>query len=180
MVGWFIVACEIGFWVFVIAGLVARYLLKKKKLGAFLLFCTPVVDLLLLIATVIDLKNGATATSMHGVAAIYIGVSVAFGHKMIKWADERFAYKFANGPKPAKKKKYGKEYARNERIGWYHHLLAWIIGMGLLGAVILYIHNQNQTEALFQTMKLWSLVLVIDFAISFSYTIFPKKESSIF
>ncbi|WP_099156560.1 hypothetical protein [Virgibacillus ndiopensis] len=178
MIGWIIVTCEIGFWVFVIAGLLARYLLKKKRLGAFLLFCTPLVDLLLLIATVIDLKNGATATSIHGLAAIYIGISVAFGHKMIKWADVRFAFWFANGPKPDKKRKYGKAFAKNERIGWYHHLLAWIIGVGLLGAIILYINNPDQTEALFQTMKLWSLVLVVDFAISFSYTIFPKKESS--
>ncbi|WP_164670888.1 2TM domain-containing protein [Virgibacillus doumboii] len=178
MIGWFIVACEIGFWVFVLSGLVARYILKKKKLGAVLLICTPVVDLLLLIATVIDLKNGATATTVHGVAAIYIGVSVAFGHQMIDWADRYFSYWFADGKKPVKKKKYGKEYAKRERGGWYRHLLAWCIGTAILGGIILYINNPSQTEVLFRTLQFWSLILVIDFVISFSYTLFPKKENS--
>ncbi|GGB44721.1 putative membrane protein YmcC [Lentibacillus populi] len=175
MIGWLIIACEVGFWVFVLAGLITRYVFKMKKLGVLLLACTPIVDLLLLITTVIDLKNGAVATTMHGVAAIYIGVSVAFGHRMIKWADRWFQYLFTKGPKPNKRKKYGKEFAKMERVGWYHHLLAWIIGVGLLGAIILFIDNFAQTEALLQTIMLWSLVLVIDFAISFSYTVFPKK-----
>ncbi|WP_404451085.1 hypothetical protein LG329_12125 [Virgibacillus necropolis] len=176
MLAWFIVACEIGFWIFVLAGLVARYVFHKKKLGAFLLICTPIVDVLLLIAAVIDLKNGAVATTVHGIAAIYIGVSVAFGHQMIKWADIRFAYRFGNGPRPDKSKKYGKDFAKKERTGWYHHLIAWIVGVIILGAIILYIDNQTQTEALYQTARLWTLVLGVDFLISFSYTIFPRKD----
>ncbi|PLR69148.1 hypothetical protein [Bacillus sp. UMB0893] len=175
MIGWLIIGCEIGFWVFVLAGLVARYILKKKKLGAFLLICTPVVDLVLLAATVLDLKNGATATMVHGIAAIYIGISIAFGHGMIKWADQHFAYRFANGEKPPKKIKYGTEHARREREGWFRHLLAWIIGASFLGAIILYINNGQQTEQLLKTLQLWTLVLGIDFLISFSYTLFPKK-----
>lgn len=175
MIGWLIIGCEIGFWIFVLAGLFARYILKKKKIGAFFLICTPIVDLILLIATVIDLKNGATATTVHGIAAIYIGVSVAYGHKMISWADRQFAYRFANGNKPSKKKKYGMELAKKEREGWYRHLLAWLIGGVLIGAIILYIDNAQQTEAIFHLLQLWSVVLVIDLVISFSYTIFPKK-----
>lgn len=179
MLGWFIVACEIGFWVFVLSGLVARYMFHKKQLGAFLLICTPIVDVLLLIAAVIDLKNGAVATTVHGISAVYVGVSVAFGHKMIKWADERFAYRFGGGPKPDNSKKYGKAFAKKERSGWYHHLVAWIVGVVILGAIILYIDNQSQTEALYQTAKLWTFVLAIDFLISFSYSIFPKKDPGV-
>lgn len=176
--GWFIIACEIGFWVFVLAGLVSRYLFKRKRLSVILLVCTPIVDVLLLIATVIDLKNGAIATTMHGVTAIYIGVSVAFGHRMIKWADVRFAHYFASGPKPAKGKKYGKAFAKKERDAWYLYMVAWVVGVFLLGAIVLYINNPSQTEALYQTAKLWTLVLGIDFLISFSYTFFPKKDPS--
>lgn len=117
MLGWFIVACEIGFWVFVLAGLVARYIFHKQRLGALLFICTPVVDVLLLIATVIDLKNGSMATTVHGIAAIYIGVSVAFGHRMIKWADERFAYRFGNGPEPDKSKMGKLLPKKNEQAG---------------------------------------------------------------
>ncbi|WP_071458766.1 hypothetical protein [Bacillus massilinigeriensis] len=175
MIGWLIISCEIGFWIFVLAGLFARYTLKKRKTGAFLLICTPIVDLVLLIATVIDLKNGAIATSVHGIAAMYIGFSAAYGHKMKKWADSQFAYRFANASKPPKKKKYGIALARKERVGWYRHLLAWFIGAAILGAIIIYIDNAKQTEAMFRLLQLWSTVLVIDFIISFSYTVFPRK-----
>ncbi|MFD2044289.1 hypothetical protein ACFSTA_10385 [Ornithinibacillus salinisoli] len=175
MIGWLIIACEIGFWVFVLAGLVARYIFQKNKLGAILLICTPLVDVLLLVATVVDLKDGAVATTVHGIAAIYIGVSVAFGHRMIKWADEQFSYRFSDGEKPDKRKKYGKAYAKQEREGWYRHLLSWIIGGTVLIGIILFINNSSQTEVLQRMLQLWSLVLVIDFGISFSYTIFPKK-----
>lgn len=176
MIAWLIIACEIGFWIFVLAGLIARYVFKQKKLGAFLLIGTPIVDLVLLLATVVDLKNGAEAAAVHGIAAIYIAVSVVYGHHMIKWADKQFAFRFANGEKPVKRKKYGKELAKEERKGWYYHLLAWLIGSALLAAIILFIHDFSRTEALLSILKMWSLVLIIDFLISFSYTIFPKKE----
>ncbi|GGF13444.1 putative membrane protein YmcC [Halobacillus andaensis] len=177
MIGWLIIACEIGFWVFVLAGLIARYVFKKKKLGALLLICTPIVDIILLAATVADLKNGAVATTVHGVAAVYIGISAAYGHQLIQWADERFAYWFVHGQKPVSKKKYGVEHARKERKGWYRHVLAWMIGGVLIGAIILFVNNISQTEALFRTLQLWSFVLVIDFFISFSYTLMPRKEN---
>ncbi|MFG6115818.1 hypothetical protein ACGTN9_11545 [Halobacillus sp. MO56] len=178
MIGWLIIACEVGFWIFAISGLFARYVLKKKRLGTFLLICTPVVDVILLIVTVADLKNGAVASTVHGLAAIYIGASVAYGHRMIQWADERFAFWFAGRNKPAKKPRYGKARARIEREGWYLHVLAWIIGGAVLGAIIWYVGNASQTEALWRTLQLWTVVLVVDFIISFSYTLFPKKQSS--
>lgn len=175
MIGLMIIACEIGFWFFVLAGLSARYLLQKKKLGALLLYCTPLIDLALLLFVVFDLKNGAVANTFHGLAAVYIGVSIAFGKKMINWADRHFAYRFANGEKPSKEKKYGKEYAKIERQGWYRHLLAWLIGGSILIVIIMYVNNLEQTFALLRILFGWSIVLAIDFLISFSYTIFPKR-----
>ena len=77
MVAYFIIACEIAFWIFVAAGLSIRYMLGKKRLGLALLAATPIVDVLLLVATAVDLRRGATASMVHGIAAIYIGVSVA-------------------------------------------------------------------------------------------------------
>lgn len=150
----------------------------NKKLGTFLLICTPFVDVILLVVTVIDLKNGTVATAVHGIAAIYIGVSVAFGYQMVKWADERFNYRFGNGEKPIKIK-YGKEHSRKKREGWFRHLVSWLIGGGILMSIIFFINNHSQTEALLRTMQFWSLILVIDFMISFSYTLFPKKQKGI-
>ena len=93
-----IVAVEIAFWVLLAAGLIARYPLRLPRVGAALLVCVPLVDLVLLGATVIDLRGGATAGVAHGLAAVYLGVSVGYGHRMIRWADVRFAHRFAGGP----------------------------------------------------------------------------------
>lgn len=175
MIGIFILACEIGFWLFVLAGLIARYRFNKNQLSLILFLCTPMVDLLLLIFTLFDLKNGAVADTFHGLAAVYIGVSIAFGRQMIKWADQQYAYRFADGEKPVKRKKYGKELAKEERKGWYRHLLSWVIGGGLLALMIVYINNLEQSFALVRFLFGWTIVLIIDFLISFSYTVFPKK-----
>lgn len=178
MIGLMIIACEVGFWVFVLAGLFFRYVLRQRKLGAALLFCTPVADLVLIIATVIDLSDGGRADFFHGLAAIYIGVTIAFGRGMINWADERFAYRFAGGPKPARTPKFGAEHAKNERQGWLKHLLAWAIGISILTGMLVYVGDAEQTQALATIIKIWSTVLAVDFLVGYSYTIWPRENSS--
>ncbi|WP_106769512.1 hypothetical protein [Paenibacillus faecalis] len=177
MIGALIVVCEIAFWIFVLAGLSARYILGWKKAGGILLLCTPIIDLILIAVTVIDLKNGASAGLMHGLAAIYIGVTIAFGHRMIKWADQRFAYRYAGGPKPESKPKYGKSRARFERQGWYRHFMAWVLGALLLLGMVLIVGDVSRTKALERVALGWAVVVAIDFIISFSYTLWPKKPT---
>ncbi|OCA90544.1 hypothetical protein A8F94_01280 [Bacillus sp. FJAT-27225] len=176
MVGLLIMVCEIMFWIMIVAGLFARYIVKKKKLGAVLLLSTPVIDFVLLVATVIDLQSGSEASFIHGLAAYYIGMTIAFGEKMIQWADERFAYRFAGGPKPAQKPKIGSEHAKLQRHGFHRHLLGWVIGNALLGAMILLIGIGEQTAALKNVMFIWGVVLAVDFLISYSHTVFPRKN----
>ncbi|MDI4648696.1 hypothetical protein [Cohnella hashimotonis] len=171
-----IIGCEIAFWVLILAGLACRYLLKWKKTGSVLLLLTPGVDIVLLAVTVIHLKQGAEATFVHGLSAVYIGVSIAFGHAMIRWADERFAHRFAGGAAPKPKARFGREHARQERLGWFKHLLAWAIGCLCLAGMIYLVDDADSTEQLVQVIRLWSVVLGIDFLISFSYTLSPKKE----
>lgn len=174
-VGWMIVACEIAFWIVIVLGLVTRYIFKRKRLGLFFLALTPVIDLVLLIVTGIDLSNGAVATQAHALAAIYIGVSIAYGKSMIQWADERFQYYFLKqGSKPIQR--YGMEHAKHQVKGWLLHLLAYLIGVGLLGLIIFWIDDFSRTEVMGQTIRVWSVILGIDFLISFSYLIWPKKE----
>jgi hypothetical protein len=98
-----VITCEVGFWVVLAAGLVARYPLRRRRLGAVLLACVPVVDLALLVLTIVDLQHGARAEFAHGLAAVYLGFSVVFGHSMVRWADSRFAHRFAGGPAPEPK-----------------------------------------------------------------------------
>jgi hypothetical protein len=69
-----IAGCEIGFWVVLLAGLSARYLLGLRRVGAVLLAGVPLVDLVLLIAAILHLRSGATADFTHGLAAVSIQV----------------------------------------------------------------------------------------------------------
>ncbi len=172
-IAWTIVACEIGFWIVIALGLITRYLFKRERLGFFFLALTPVIDLILLIVTATDLYNGAIATQVHAIAAIYLGASIVFGKSMIRWADERFVYYIQKqGPKPLRKT--GLAHARHSMKGTLQHLLAFIIGAALLFAMIYFIDNPAKSEALSGTLRVWALVLGIDFVISISYFIWPR------
>jgi len=174
-VAWMIVACEIMFWIVIILGLVTRYVLKLNKLGLFLLALTPVIDLILLISTSMDLYRGATATQAHAIAAVYLGVSIAFGKSMVNWADEKFLYyvkKEGRKPTPL----FGMEYALHYLKGFGKHVLSYLIGATLLGGMIFLINDPSRTEALFSVLKIWTFVLGIDLVFTISYFIWPKKK----
>ncbi|WP_306459228.1 hypothetical protein [Paenibacillus sp. E222] len=175
LIAYFIIGCEIAFWVFVATGLSVRYLLGMKRTGIALLMATPVVDVLLMVATVMDLQRGATASMVHGIAAIYIGVSIAYGHQMIAWADRYFLYWLKGGDNPRSSKVYGSEHASRERVGWLRHLLAWCIGSMFLLAMIWWIGDTERTAAFSNLIRVWGIILGIDFIISFSYSLWPRK-----
>ncbi|MFF2483425.1 hypothetical protein [Paenibacillus sp. NPDC058071] len=176
----FLVACEIGFWVLVLAGLFFRYILRMPRTGAVLLYCTPLLDLFIIIATVVDLQDGKTATFIHSLSAIYIAISIVFGHRMIRWADLRFAYRFAGGPKPEPqvKPKYGKEHASYERSTWTRYFIAYLIGSAVLLGMIYFINDAERTNALLSTVKIWSIITLVDFLYSFSFTLWPRQAKS--
>lgn len=172
---WSIIAAEIGFWIVIILGLTLRYVYNFKKMGSFFLLLTPVIDLFLLIVTAMDLLKGGNATTSHAIAAIYLGVSIAFGKSIVRWADERFLYYIKKeGTKP--EKKTGFAYARNSLKGSFQHLFAYIIGAGFLLILIYLVNDADRSSKLFETLKVWSLVLGIDFIISISYFIWPRGK----
>jgi hypothetical protein len=163
-----IAACEIGFWVLLAAGLGTRYVLRLPKLGMAFLVAVPLVDLVMLVASVIDIRSGGEPSFKHSLAAIFIGVSVGFGHRTLKWADGWAAYKLAGGPRPYKPQKGTREKARFERQGWYRHVLAYAVGCGvMLGLGLL---SGQGYDALLGPAWSWTIVLVIDGIVSFSYT----------
>lgn len=169
-----IVAAELAFWLMLLAGLVTRYGLGRSRLGLALLVATPFVDLVLLAVTTIDLRRGGEAALPHALAAVYIGVSVAWGHRMVRWADARFAHRFAGAPAPQRPPRAGRAHAARERREWFRHLHAWATGTSLLGLGILLVGDLDRTQALASVAALWTLILAIDFVISFSYTLFPR------
>ena len=170
-----VVACEIGFWVLLGAGLAARYLLRARALSTALLICVPLIDVVLLAATAIDLRGGAEAGTQHGLAAVYIGVSVAFGHQLAGWADQRFAHRFAGGPAPVRPPRTGRAHAARERRQWLRHLLAFAVAATVLAVLTLIVGDPDRTVPLWAVMAPWSIVLVIDFIVAFSYTASPRR-----
>jgi hypothetical protein len=146
-----IVICEVGFWVVLAAGLAARYLLRWRVVGAVLLVCTPLLDLALLVAAVFDLRRGAEATMVHGLGAAYLGFSVAWGHSLIRWADQRVHHRFAGGPPPDKPPRYGAAKVRYEWREWGKCLLAWAIACAVMALLSFVVGAPERTEVLWGT-----------------------------
>ena len=86
-----IAVAEIGFWALVLGGLATRYVLHRRRLSTVLLAAVPLVDVLLLAVTAIDLATGGEAGWSHGLAAVYLGFSVVLGPPLIRSLDGRFA-----------------------------------------------------------------------------------------
>lgn len=173
-----IAGCEVAFWVLLAAGMTVRYLLRWRRTGAVVLAAVPLVDVVLLAASVIDLRTGGEPSFEHSLAAVFIGVSVGFGHRTMRWADRWAAHLIGGGPRPAKPPKDGIERVRRERSGWYHHLLAWSVAVGLmaLGALLAGFDNG---AALLAPAWPWTIVLVIDFVVSFSYRAESRRDQGL-
>lgn len=170
-----IAGCEIGFWIVLAAGLAARYPLRLRRTGAALLICVPLIDLVLLAATAIDLRGGATAGTGHGLAAAYLGYSVAFGHSVVRWADERFAHRFSGGPPPRGRPAYGAARTRYEWREFGKAALATAIACGILLAMIVLVDDPARTGALTAWLGRLGVVLAIWAIWPVSHTLWPAK-----
>lgn len=148
-----IVACEVGFWVILLLALAVRYLLRKEPLSRALLLCLPLIDVLLLIFTAMDLRRGSTATFAHGLAAAYVGFTVAFGGLAVKWADAHFAHRFASGPAPGKAPTRGWQVVRYDLKLWGRCIVACVITVALVEALVQFIGNSQATEPLLEWHK---------------------------
>lgn len=143
-----IVGCEVAFWIVLGLALAARYLLRRDRLSRALLLSLPVVDLLLLVFTALDLRSGTVATFAHGLATAYVGFTVAFGGVLVEWADQRFAHRFAGGPPPVASPTRGWPAVRYELKLWARCIIAWTITLALLIGLIAYLDNRPQTREL--------------------------------
>jgi hypothetical protein len=171
-----VVACEVAFWVLLAAGLVFRYVFRMPRLGLALLLCEPLLEIVLFVATAVDLKNGAEPDWRHGLAAVYIGFTVGLGHSTITWADARVAHRFAGGPPPVRPPKYGRARARHEWRVAGRWILASLVALALLQAAVWYVGGDGDIGALraWQQRMLW--LIGINVIIAGSYTLFPKRE----
>lgn len=160
-----IIACEVGFWVLLAAGLVTRYLLRRRRLSTVLLAATPVVDVVLFIATLADLRRGAAPTMVHGLAAAYLWFSIAFGPSTIRWIDDRVAHRFFGGPPPWKPPKRGPARRAYEWREYVRGLIGFAAALLLIGAGVLVIEDVERSQSLLEwagrlgtAMVVWLIV----------------------
>ncbi|MFJ3904793.1 hypothetical protein [Streptomyces sp. NPDC090025] len=170
-----IAICEVGFWVLLAAGLAARYVLKMPRLGLALLLCEPLLEVVLLVATAIDLKNGADPSWKHGLAAVYIGYTVGHGHRTVKWLDGHAAHRFGGGPPPVKPPRYGMARARHEGEVWLGSVVAAAVASGLLLLASWYVGSDGDTASLTSWIGFAWRAAGIHGVIALTYLIWPKK-----
>lgn len=168
-----VIACEIAFWVVIALGLLARYALGLRRTGAVLLALTPVVDVVLLIATAADLIGGASATLAHSLSALYLGFSIAYGHALVRVADIRFAHRFAGGPAPVKR--YGAAYAKS----CWADLLRTVLASGIAAGVVLLLRSlasdPSRTAALDGVLPILLVVCAVELITAIGYTVWPRR-----
>lgn len=168
-----ILVCEVGFWVAILAGLSARYVLNRPKLGGLLLVVAPIIDAVLLVLVTVDLLRGGTASWHHGLAGLYIGISIVYGHRMIAWMDARFAARFRGAPRPTPLS--GVAYAVACWKDVARTLLAAAITTAILGGLVLVVADPARTTALLGIFPVLGIVFVIDVLWAISYSLWPKR-----
>ncbi len=169
-----IIVCEVAFWVLLAAGLAFRYALRMPRTGLALLLCEPLLEILLLIVTAIDLKNGADPSWKHGLAAVYIGYTVGHGHRTVKWLDGHAAQRF-NGTPRVIPPRYGMARARYEGKVWLGSVVAASVASALLLLAMWYVGDSSRTASLQSWIGFAWRAAGIHGLIALTYTIWPKK-----
>ncbi|MQY11292.1 hypothetical protein SRB5_14070 [Streptomyces sp. RB5] len=156
-----VVACEVAFWGFLVTGLLARYALRARRLGGALLLGVPLADAGLVAFCALHLASGGTAGATHGLAAVYLGVSVTFGPVFVARADVWFAHRFAGGPAPVRPPERGPERLRHEWQMWRRCAGASGIAVAFTLLMQLLSDGGARTAALWNTTAQTAAVTVI-------------------
>ena len=165
-----IIASEIAFWTLLVGGLYLRYAQDRTRLSAVLLLAAASTDLVVLAVAALDLAGGATAQTSHLIAAITVAYSVAYARRLVEIADRFVLRRLGRDvPEPPRAPK-----ARREREGWYRHARMWALGAPLLlaGYVL-----ADDGEALVAGAGIWTVILAIDFLVSFSYSLTERSTN---
>ncbi|MFE9427874.1 hypothetical protein ACFYNO_33520 [Kitasatospora sp. NPDC006697] len=171
-----VVACEAAFWVLLAAGLAVRYLLGMRRTSVALLLGEPVLELVLLAVTAVDLQRGARPSWEHGLAAVYLGYTVAYGRSTLRWLDGHAAHRLAGAPPPPRPPRYGMARARHEGRLWLRSLLGGAVACGLLQLAAWYVGSGSPAAEPLHGWQLTALRAVgIHGVIALTYLLWPKK-----
>lgn len=159
-----LITMELAFWSLLAGGLWVRYARSRERLSAALLLAAGSTDVVVLAIAAADLASGTPAQTSHVLAALSIAYSVAYAKHLVGIAD-RFVLRRLGRPVPERPRR---SKARREREGWYRHARMWAVGAPLLGLGALL---AGDGAALLAAAGIWTAILAIDFAVSFSYSV---------
>jgi hypothetical protein len=136
-----ILAAEIAFWVVLGIALVCRYALQWRRVSTGMLLVLPVIDLALLAFVSVDLASGARPQDTHALAAVYLGVTVAFGGSIVRWADGKLARRTGR-PVPPRPEKGSGAWVRGLWAEWFRVLLAAVVATAVLAFLALVVRGE--------------------------------------
>ena len=200
----FFIAAEVLFWLCALSFIVCRYLFKLDKLSVFIFAIFIVNDLWIALLAFLDYQRTGEIATFQIIIVIFIIYALTFGKSDFKKLDLRIKRWIAlkrgepmddiNIPKPLT----GIAYAIQEWKGFGQHFMLFVAAhfifffmYGLAPTLqetpiqqwfgLWFDKDLNtapfQHETINSISKIWLLICLIDFAITLSYTIFPKKTA---
>ncbi|WP_190123234.1 hypothetical protein [Streptomyces inusitatus] len=170
-----ILVCDVLFWIFLAGGLAARYAAGWRVLGGALLLCVPLIDVVLLGATVLSIRNGAEPTVWHGLSAAYLGMTVVYGHGVVRWADAKFARRFGGAVAEPRPELYGRAAVADAWKSWLRFLLAYAISVGMIFGLVVLVGTLDEGAPLLVWLNPLTKVLVYSLIWPIVATVRPGK-----
>ncbi|MFS0875031.1 hypothetical protein [Solibacillus isronensis] len=200
----FLITAEVVFWVCAIAFLLLRYWFQLKKLSLVVFVIFIVNDLWIALLAYFDYQRTGEFSIYQIIIVIIIVYAMTFGKSDFKkldafikrWVAKRRGEPIDESIQPVKL--YGKAYALQEWKQFAGHFVVFVLVHIGFAIAVGFSDSLQQTplnelfgtwfdgeksnfpfdnEGINKFSHVWLLILAIDFVITLSYTLFPKKKS---
>ena len=199
---YFLITAEVIFWLGAIAFLLLRYWFKLQRLSVYIFIIFIVNDLWIALLAFLDYRRSGEFSVFQIIILIFIVYALTFGNSDFKKLDlfiKRQVAKLRGETIPASDlpiKRYGLDFALHEWKQFAGHLFIFVLlhivfafAFGLAdqfntldieqwGSVI---NNDENVlpynhEGINSVTKIWLIILIVDFVITLSDTVFLKKR----
>lgn len=197
----FLITAEVIFWICAIGFLLLRYWFKFERLSMFIFVIFIVNDLWIAFLAFMDYRRSGEFSVFQIIILIFIVYALTFGKSDFKKLDlfiKRQVAKLRGETILASEmpiQRYGLELALYEWKQFAGHLfmfallhIVFAFAFGLSDEFNIFqieqwlslLNNDDQGpfnhEGINNVTKIWLIILIVDFVITSSYTVFPKKS----
>ncbi len=192
-----LIGAEVVFWLTLSTFFILRYIFRLKKASIFVLPIFLINEIFIAFLAYMDYQYTGEFSAYQLIIIILILYSLTFGKKDFQrldyWIQKQIAsWRGEPAPQPStdQKELYGWAYAMKVFKEWVLHLFIYLLVLTVL-AFTIGISNEwldNPMLALEQGVpplhneqasrvySVWTIILIIDTIITFSYFIFPKRR----